>query len=32
MRIPLSWLREHAPLPEGATAEYVLETLVRVGF
>lgn len=32
MRIPLSWLREYAPLPESATAEYLLETLVRVGF
>ncbi|RUQ21095.1 phenylalanine--tRNA ligase subunit beta [Kocuria sp. HSID16901] len=31
MRIPLSWLREYAPLPEGASAEYVMETLVRVG-
>ena len=32
MRIPLSWLREYAPLPQGASAEYLLETLVRVGF
>ena len=31
MRIPLSWLREYAPLPEGASAEYLMETLVRVG-
>ncbi|NHU85190.1 phenylalanine--tRNA ligase subunit beta [Kocuria sp. JC486] len=32
MRIPLSWLREYAPVPEGATAEQVLETMVSVGF
>lgn len=32
MRIPLSWLREYAPVPENATAEQVLETLVSVGF
>lgn len=31
MRVPLSWLREHAPVPEGATAEDVLATLVTVG-
>lgn len=31
MRIPLSWLREYAPLPEGASAEYLMETLVKVG-
>ena len=31
MRVPLSWLREHAPVPAGATAEDVLATLVRVG-
>ena len=31
MRVPLSWLREYAPVPEGATAEDVLATLVRVG-
>ncbi|WP_129660020.1 phenylalanine--tRNA ligase subunit beta [Rothia halotolerans] len=31
MRIPLSWLREYAPLPAGASAEYLMETLVRVG-
>lgn len=32
MRIPLSWLREYAPLPAGASAEYLMETLVKVGF
>ncbi|MGK7223864.1 phenylalanine--tRNA ligase subunit beta [Kocuria flava] len=32
MRVPVSWLREHAPVPEGATAEDVLATLIRVGF
>jgi phenylalanyl-tRNA synthetase beta chain len=32
MRVPLSWLREHAPVPAGATAEDVLATLVEVGF
>ena len=31
MRVPLSWLREHAPVPAGATAEDVLATLVKVG-
>lgn len=31
MRVPLSWLREHAPVPAGATAEDVLATLVTVG-
>lgn len=31
MRVPLSWLREHAPVPEDATAEDVLSALVRVG-
>ncbi|WP_129360565.1 phenylalanine--tRNA ligase subunit beta [Rothia uropygioeca] len=31
MRIPLSWLREYAPLPAGASAEYLMETLVKVG-
>ncbi len=31
MRVPLSWLREHAPVPAEATAEDVLATLVRVG-
>lgn len=32
MRIPLSWLREYAPVPADATAEDVMETLVTVGF
>ena len=32
MRVPLSWLREFAPLPEEATAEQLLETMVSVGF
>ncbi|WP_144794205.1 phenylalanine--tRNA ligase subunit beta [Kocuria palustris] len=32
MRVPLSWLREFAPLPEGAAAEQLLETMVSVGF
>lgn len=31
MRIPLSWLREYAPVPADAQAEDVLETLVKVG-
>lgn len=31
MRIPLSWLREYAPVPADATAEDVMATLVRVG-
>lgn len=31
MRIPLSWLREFAPVPEDASAEDVLATLVKVG-
>ncbi len=31
MRVPLSWLREYAPVPENATAEDVLATLVKVG-
>ncbi|QMS56819.1 MULTISPECIES: phenylalanine--tRNA ligase subunit beta [Kocuria] len=31
MRVPLSWLREYAPVPEDATAEDVLATLVKVG-
>ncbi len=31
MRIPLSWLRQYAPLPEQATAEDVLASLVTVG-
>ncbi|MCT9626939.1 phenylalanine--tRNA ligase subunit beta [Pseudarthrobacter equi] len=32
MRIPLSWLREFAEVPAGATAEDVMEELVKVGF
>ena len=32
MRIPLSWLREFAAVPAGATAEDVMEELVKVGF
>ena len=31
MRIPLSWLRENAQLPADATAEDLMEQLVRVG-
>ena len=31
MRIPISWLREFAPVPEDASAEDVLATLVKVG-
>jgi len=31
MRIPLSWLREFAPVPADASAEDVLATLVKVG-
>lgn len=31
MRIPLSWLREYAPLPADATAEDLMATLVKVG-
>ena len=31
MRVPLSWLREHAPVPADATAEDVLAALVTVG-
>ncbi len=31
MRVPLSWLREYAEVPEGASAEEVMEDLVRVG-
>ncbi len=31
MRIPLSWLRENAEVPAGATAEDVMAALVRVG-
>ncbi len=32
MRIPLSWLREFAEVPAGATAEDVMTELVKVGF
>ncbi|GAB12509.1 phenylalanyl-tRNA synthetase beta chain [Arthrobacter globiformis NBRC 12137] len=32
MRIPLSWLREFAQIPAGATAEDVMADLVKVGF
>lgn len=32
MRVPLSWLRDYAPVPEDATAEQVLDTMVTVGF
>ncbi|MDQ0756882.1 phenylalanine--tRNA ligase subunit beta [Arthrobacter sp. B3I4] len=32
MRIPLSWLREFAAVPAGATAEDVMADLVKVGF
>lgn len=32
MRIPLSWLREYAPVPADATAEDVMADLVKVGF
>ncbi len=32
MRIPLSWLREFAEVPSGATAEDVMAELVKVGF
>ena len=32
MRIPLSWLRESAQVPAGATAEDVMADLVKVGF
>jgi len=32
VRIPLSWLREFAAVPAGATAEDVMEELVKVGF
>ncbi|WP_026820712.1 phenylalanine--tRNA ligase subunit beta [Arthrobacter castelli] len=31
MRVPLSWLREYARVPEGASAEDVMADLVRVG-
>jgi phenylalanyl-tRNA synthetase beta chain len=32
VRIPLSWLREFAQVPAGATAEDVMADLVKVGF
>jgi phenylalanyl-tRNA synthetase beta chain len=32
VRIPLSWLREFAEVPAGATAEDVMTELVKVGF
>jgi phenylalanyl-tRNA synthetase beta chain len=32
VRIPLSWLREFAQVPAGATAEDVMAELVKVGF
>ncbi|WP_426986763.1 phenylalanine--tRNA ligase subunit beta [Pseudarthrobacter sp. Y6] len=32
MRIPLSWLREFAQVPAGASAEDVMAELVKVGF
>ncbi|WP_104091337.1 phenylalanine--tRNA ligase subunit beta [Arthrobacter sp. GMC3] len=32
MRIPLTWLREYAQVPAGATAEDVMMDLVKVGF
>ncbi|PYI65637.1 phenylalanine--tRNA ligase subunit beta [Arthrobacter livingstonensis] len=32
MRIPLTWLREYAQVPAGATAEDVMAELVKVGF
>ncbi|GAB3529249.1 phenylalanine--tRNA ligase subunit beta [Arthrobacter monumenti] len=31
MRVPLSWLREYAQVPDGASAEDVMADLVRVG-
>ncbi|WP_035781929.1 phenylalanine--tRNA ligase subunit beta, partial [Arthrobacter sp. H14] len=31
MRVPLSWLREYAQVPDGASAEEVMADLVRVG-
>ncbi|WP_237212315.1 phenylalanine--tRNA ligase subunit beta [Rothia nasimurium] len=31
MRVPLSWLREYAPVPADARAEDVMATLVKVG-
>ncbi|PYI37373.1 phenylalanine--tRNA ligase subunit beta [Arthrobacter psychrolactophilus] len=32
MRIPLTWLRDYAQVPAGATAEDVMTDLVKVGF
>ena len=32
MRVPLSWLREYVDVPTDASADDVLEALVRVGF
>ena len=32
MRVPLSWLREYVDVPADASAEDILEALVRVGF
>lgn len=32
MRIPLTWLREYAQIPAGATAEDIMTDLVKVGF
>lgn len=32
MRVPLSWLAEYVDLPSDATAESVMDQLVRVGF
>ena len=32
MRIPLSWIREYAAIPDSTTAEEIGEALVRVGF
>src|SRR5690606_15186563 len=32
MRAPLSWLREHAPLPEGVAGRDVAAELIKIGF
>jgi len=32
MRVPLSWIREYAAIPESMSAEEIGEALVRVGF
>jgi len=32
MRVPLSWIREYAAIPESMTAEEIGEAFVRVGF